>query len=186
LLRRQRAFPSVFLDKYNKERFVDANIHFNYINPIDLVEYILIILYLIDNQLNNLLFLCITLPIFGETTAGAAHWVTSNSMGNGFIGNIPFRKAVNPVTHKNWEKVGVKPDVKSNDEQVLDDALIYAYDHLINTSTDSAQTRSLKWFKTVLKAQQHPVKIAANVLNAFAGNYNGRFDHTKKWKTIFY
>ncbi len=123
--------------------------------------------------------------IFGETTAGAAHWVTSNSISNGFIGNIPFRKAVNPVTHKNWEKVGVKSDVKSDDEHALDNALIYAYDHLINTSTDLTLIKSLKWFRVAVNVKQHPVKIAIGTLKTFTGNYKGRLITLKNGKLYF-
>lgn len=50
--------------------------------------------------------------IVGETTGGGAHPVRDRRVDDHFIIGVPFARAINPVTHTNWEGVGVEPDVK--------------------------------------------------------------------------
>jgi len=49
--------------------------------------------------------------IVGETTGGGAHPVAGHRIDEHFIIGVPFARAINPITHTNWEGVGVKPDV---------------------------------------------------------------------------
>jgi retinol-binding protein 3 len=49
--------------------------------------------------------------IIGEVTGGGAHPVRPFPIGSGFTANIPFARAINPVTKQNWEAVGVHPDI---------------------------------------------------------------------------
>ncbi len=35
---------------------------------------------------------------------------------------VPFARAINPITHTNWEGVGVKPDVAVPAKEALDTA----------------------------------------------------------------
>jgi retinol-binding protein 3 len=49
--------------------------------------------------------------IVGEITGGGAHPVRGQRIDDRFIINVPFAKAINPVTKTNWEGTGVKPDV---------------------------------------------------------------------------
>jgi retinol-binding protein 3 len=49
--------------------------------------------------------------IVGETTGGGAHPVAGHRIDDHFIIGVPFARAINPITHTNWEGVGVKPDI---------------------------------------------------------------------------
>ncbi len=49
--------------------------------------------------------------LVGETTGGGANPGDFVSLGRGFVAFIPNGRAINPITHTNWEHVGVKPDV---------------------------------------------------------------------------
>jgi hypothetical protein len=49
--------------------------------------------------------------LVGETTGGGANAVDRFALGHGLVVNIPTARAINPITHTNWEHVGVKPDV---------------------------------------------------------------------------
>jgi hypothetical protein len=60
--------------------------------------------------------------IVGETTGGGAHPVSGRQVGEGFTIRVPYAKTVNPVTHTNWEGVGVEPDVKVRAAQALETA----------------------------------------------------------------
>lgn len=57
--------------------------------------------------------------IVGETTGGGAHPVSGQAIGDGFTLRVPFAKSINPITHTNWEGVGVEPDVKVTATQAL-------------------------------------------------------------------
>ena len=50
--------------------------------------------------------------LVGETTGGGANAGDRFALGHGLVVNIPTARAINPVTHTNWEHVGVKPDVE--------------------------------------------------------------------------
>ncbi len=57
--------------------------------------------------------------IVGETTGGGAHPVQPFIAGYGFIVNIPFARAINPVTKSNWEATGVHPDIPVSKDKSL-------------------------------------------------------------------
>jgi C-terminal processing protease CtpA/Prc len=50
--------------------------------------------------------------VVGETTGGGAHPVRGQRIDEHFMIGVPFARAINPITHTNWEGVGVEPDVK--------------------------------------------------------------------------
>lgn len=50
--------------------------------------------------------------LVGQTTGGGANAGDRFSLGQGLVINIPTARPVNPVTHANWEHVGVKPDIE--------------------------------------------------------------------------
>ena len=57
--------------------------------------------------------------IVGETTGGGAHPVSGHRLDEHFVIGVPGARAINPITHTNWEGVGVAPDVKVPAEQAL-------------------------------------------------------------------
>jgi hypothetical protein len=57
--------------------------------------------------------------IVGETTGGGAHAVWGTAVGYGFSANIPYARAINPITKTNWEGVGVQPDVRIGADSAL-------------------------------------------------------------------
>ncbi|QSX78568.1 S41 family peptidase [Agrilutibacter solisilvae] len=50
--------------------------------------------------------------LVGESTGGGANPGDPYALGAGFVAFIPNGRAINPVTHTNWEHVGVKPDIE--------------------------------------------------------------------------
>lgn len=61
--------------------------------------------------------------IVGETTGGGAHPVRGQRIDEHFMIGVPFARAINPITHTNWEGVGVEPDVKVPASEALATAL---------------------------------------------------------------
>ena len=49
--------------------------------------------------------------LIGETTGGGAHPGEGVALGRGLVAFVPSGRPINPITHTDWEKVGVKPDV---------------------------------------------------------------------------
>ena len=60
--------------------------------------------------------------IVGETTGGGAHMTASGRIGDHLLISVPVRRAINPITHTNWEGVGVQPDVKVPAAKALETA----------------------------------------------------------------
>jgi hypothetical protein len=61
--------------------------------------------------------------IVGETTAGGAHVVRPERIDERFSVNLPYGRAVNPITGTNWEGVGVVPDKSVPAASALEAAL---------------------------------------------------------------
>lgn len=61
--------------------------------------------------------------VVGEVTGGGAHPVEPRAISHGFVGYIPFARAVNPFTKTNWEGKGVQPNLQIPAEKALEAAL---------------------------------------------------------------
>ena len=123
--------------------------------------------------------------IVGQTSAGAAHWASGNSISNGFVANIPYMRAVNPVTHTNWEKVGVKPDIICDADKALTTAQLHIYDIWLKTAKDTDVIKSAKWFRPTFASKLYPFKITTSIIVAVVGNYNGRLITFEKGRLYF-
>jgi retinol-binding protein 3 len=77
--------------------------------------------------------------LVGETTGGGAHPVQGMPAGDHFIIGVPFARAINPVTNKDWEGIGVEPEVKVQ----ASDALATAQ-KLAGEGTRSNETSEVK------------------------------------------
>ena len=64
--------------------------------------------------------------VIGETTVGAANPAPPYDVGDGFRVYIPVARAINPITHTNWEGTGVQPDVAVDATDALNVALSLA------------------------------------------------------------
>jgi hypothetical protein len=60
--------------------------------------------------------------LVGETTAGAANPGGMKQLDDHFSMFLPTGKAVNPITHSNWESTGVSPDIATAAATALDTA----------------------------------------------------------------
>ena len=62
--------------------------------------------------------------IVGETTGGAGHYGGDEEIGDGFSAFIPVGRSFDPDTGKDWETVGIEPDVAVPAAQALTEALV--------------------------------------------------------------
>jgi hypothetical protein len=61
--------------------------------------------------------------LIGERTGGGAHLVRPEPLDARFVLVVPFARSMSPITHTDWEGVGVQPDVSVPAAQALDEAL---------------------------------------------------------------
>jgi retinol-binding protein 3 len=113
--------------------------------------------------------------IVGETTGGGAHPVNSYEFPSLGIGiNVPFGRAVNPITGTNWEGTGVEPDIKVPAGDALGIAHLEALKTLREQATDPERVQALAWAQEGLELSAHPVVLDAAALHAYEGSYGPR------------
>lgn len=74
--------------------------------------------------------------IVGETTGGGAHPVRAYKVSDHFAVGVPYARAINPVTHTNWEGKGVAPDIAVPADQALDTAYRAILEKMLAATTD--------------------------------------------------
>jgi hypothetical protein len=57
--------------------------------------------------------------VIGERTWGGAHPTRGFRLNDHFFVGVPFARSVSPITHTNWEGVGVVPDIVAKPDQAL-------------------------------------------------------------------
>jgi hypothetical protein len=112
--------------------------------------------------------------IIGEVTGGGAHAVGPVPVSNGFIGLIPYARAVNPITQTNFEGVGVQPDIPINADSALDAAVLKYYDYQLVGAKDSAAIKKISWPRSMLLAKLHPYIADSAAAKSYAGDYDNR------------
>jgi hypothetical protein len=100
--------------------------------------------------------------LVGETTGGGANPGDYVSLGHGFVAFIPDGRAINPVTHTNWEHVGVAPDVAVPAARAQQTAYAQILRTLIDKSTDAQARQELNTILArVEKGEGEKVEYAA-------------------------
>jgi hypothetical protein len=74
--------------------------------------------------------------LVGETTGGGAHAGSPHRLNAHFMMFVPSGLPINPVTHTDWEGVGVTPDIKASAKNALVVAQSAALKDLIAVETD--------------------------------------------------
>ena len=82
--------------------------------------------------------------IIGETTKGGAHDSKPVKLTEHFMIELPFARAINPITGKNWEGTGVVPDVATPANEALDVAYRRAIQRVAATTTNPRQKAQLE------------------------------------------
>ncbi|MVM33464.1 peptidase [Spirosoma sp. HMF4905] len=80
--------------------------------------------------------------LLGETTGGGANPGGTQRINAHFEMFLPFGRAINPITHTNWEGVGVEPDSAVSAKLALYKAQLLALRHIIADSTTEPNWRT--------------------------------------------
>jgi hypothetical protein len=109
----------------------------------------------------------------GDRTAGAGHNNATVPLAAGFSASISFTRVSDARTGKEWERVGVQPDVAVNPSDALTVAHLAALDSLQRLATDPAQRAAVATARLSVEAQAHPRTVPATALASYAGTYEG-------------
>jgi len=112
--------------------------------------------------------------IVGETTGGGAHPGGTMPVSDRFVAFISTGRAINPITNTNWEGTGVSPHVEVPQEKALEKAHQLAMEKLMEKADNEEDKAYYNWFASQLKAQNDPINISPDRLQAYAGNYGER------------
>jgi C-terminal processing protease CtpA/Prc len=82
--------------------------------------------------------------LVGETTGGGAHAGGPHRLDAHFMMFVPSGRPINPVTHTDWEGVGVAPDIKASAKNALDVAQVAALKAMIPVETDPVWRKKLQ------------------------------------------
>ena len=75
--------------------------------------------------------------VVGDRTAGAGHNNTFADLGNGFGASISITRVSDPKSGKEWEGVGVQPDIQTRPRDALSAAHAAALDSLLTVERDA-------------------------------------------------
>ena len=123
--------------------------------------------------------------IIGETTGGGAHPTTVHIFTDtGVAANIPYGRAVNPITNTNWEGTGIEPDIQVPRDEALDVAKIEAMKGILKSSAEDWKKEEIRFQLERLKALRNPAEVGEEVLKRWEGNYGPRhlvFENGALW-----
>jgi hypothetical protein len=109
----------------------------------------------------------------GDRTAGAGHNNGIFPIAAGFSASISLTRVSDARTGKEWERVGVQPDIPVNPGDALTVAHLAALDSLQRSATDPAQRSAVATARVSVDAQAHPHTVAAKALASYTGTYEG-------------
>lgn len=112
--------------------------------------------------------------LVGETTGGGAHPGGESGLSERFNIWIPSGMAINPITHTNWEGVGVEPDIKTAKEEALNTARIKALEKLKEKSNVEKIKQYYDWYIASLIFTKNSFTIDALKLQEYVGKYGFR------------
>ncbi|WP_316795788.1 S41 family peptidase [Pedobacter agri] len=111
--------------------------------------------------------------IVGDTTGGGSHLTGTFDLKNGFVAKIPFARPVSTSTFKDWEGVGVVPDIPVKASRALQMAQEVIYKKFLLKAKSDKDKRKIQWAINALIAEQNPLNMNSNSYSKYAGSYSG-------------
>lgn len=123
--------------------------------------------------------------VVGERTAGAGHNNAFIDIGHGFVASISYTRVMDPRTGREWERVGVRPDVAVAADSALEVAHALALNALAARAPDPATRRTLAATADVVAARARPHRVPRALLARYAGTYGERTLTVKDGGLVF-
>ena len=117
--------------------------------------------------------------VVGDTTAGAGRNVAGFPLGHGVIGAVSFTRVMEPGTRREWERVGVRPDIPTRRDSALAVAHREAIRRLMARAGDDATRRDLQRMLEGVEARYAALARSAAQLRPapdlaqYVGTYEG-------------
>ena len=111
--------------------------------------------------------------IVGEPTAGAGHNNAFLDAGHGFAASISFTRVTDPKTGAEWERIGVQPTVRVDQDRALATAQALALKTIAAKATDATMRQVVDALRETAEAQANPRAATEQELAAHAGEYEG-------------
>lgn len=107
--------------------------------------------------------------IMGTKTGGGANPGEKIRINDRFSIHVSTGRIINELSQTNWEQVGVTPDIKAGEKDMILSAHIRIIENMLNADTENkAYAKLLK----KLKATQDPLNIKTTLLDQYTGTYS--------------
>jgi hypothetical protein len=124
--------------------------------------------------------------LVGERTAGAGRNNGFFPVGSGMQVSVSVSRVTDPASGREWETVGVHPDVAATSEQALSVAHQAALRRLAEAETDETRRATLLAVAEYVGAQASPAAVPAEQLARYAGRYGSGRIVTVEGGRLFY
>lgn len=122
--------------------------------------------------------------VVGETTAGAGFRNEFFALPGGYVISVSVGRAVLAATGKDWEGVGIKPTIATEEAKALDAARMHAMRKIAASATDPRVKGELEAMSALLAAKLEPVTPALP-LAGYAGAFGERVIKVEGGKLIY-
>jgi hypothetical protein len=112
--------------------------------------------------------------LVGTRTGGAGRMVRGLPIGHGFTFGVSITQVTDPETGREWEQVGVLPDMDVPAEKALAEAHAAALKRILTGTKDAGQVTRLNRVIESVEASGRAPSLDARGLARFAGVYEGR------------
>ena len=112
--------------------------------------------------------------LVGERSAGAGRPNRLYPVEEGFVVSVSGGRTFDPRTGKEWERVGIEPDIGAPNDDALFAAHAEALTKLAGSASDTTRRRSLDLARENLQARWRPRSVGPDVLARLAGEYDAR------------
>lgn len=110
--------------------------------------------------------------LVGEATAGAGHMVNGFALPRGFVAGVSITRVSDPRTGREWERIGVQPDVRVPAASALDVAQAAALRRIGGTASEPRRS-ALAMQAEYLEARARREPVPAPRRDAIVGRYEG-------------
>lgn len=112
--------------------------------------------------------------IVGQKTGGGAHPVDFLPLNDYFVLKVSIGRAINPITGKNWEGIGVIPHIEVPADSALAAAYLMALDTLIKAANNPDEIQELTQVYSIKQAEYRSIALPDTILLKYPGIYGIR------------
>ena len=124
--------------------------------------------------------------IVGDRTAGAGHMVSMVGLPDGFTAGVSITRVSDPRTGREFEGIGVEPDIAVEQERALATAHVAALKGLAAKAPDDAARRRIELLTEWIEAKDRGTRVDAARAASVVGAYEGERTVTLRDGHLYY